>query len=378
MITLDWPPLRGGVANYLYNIYSRLPRDFSVILAQPLFSSPYKGGARGGWVEQTPPHLPFERGGDLTIYRRELLGKIWPKWLRAYFEAVKIIRAEKIEAIHISHILPMGYVAWMIKKVCGLSYVVYLHGMDIMLAQKSPWKRWWAKKILRGADLVVANSKFTANEAIKAGAQEDKIEILYPCPHIRIPTDFERISTDAPNNIILSVGRLVQRKGFDKVIEAMPEILREVPNAEYHIVGDGPYAVGLKQLAEKSGVGGRVKFFHNISDADLPEFYRNCKIFVMPSRQIGGDVEGFGIVYLEAALFGKPSVVGNVGGAPEAVLNNQTGLTVNPESPSEIAASIVKLLKDDNLRQTFGRAAKGRAEKEFNWNNQLSKIINKL
>ncbi|MEK7211340.1 MAG: glycosyltransferase family 4 protein, partial [Patescibacteria group bacterium] len=145
-----------------------------------------------------------------------------------------------------------------------------------------------------------------------------------------------------------------------------------------HIVGDGPYAVGLKQLAEKSGVGGRVKFFHNISDADLPEFYRNCKIFVMPSRQIGGDVEGFGIVYLEAALFGKPSVVGNVGGAPEAVLNNQTGLTVNPESPSEIAASIVKLLKDDNLRQTFGRAAKGRAEKEFNWNNQLSKIINKL
>ena len=101
-------------------------------------------------------------------------------------------------------------------------------------------------------------------------------------------------------------------------------------------------------------------------------------MFAMPARQIGGDVEGFGIAYLEAASFGKPSVAGNVGGASEAVLNNQTGVTVNPESPSEIAAAIIKLLKDDNLRHTLGQAAKERVSSEFTWEKQINRIINKL
>lgn len=360
LITLDWPPSRGGVANYLWNVYSRLPRDFSVILAPPLG----RGGASPSVV----------REGELCVYRREFLGVFWPKWLRVYFEALKIVRSEKIEAIHLSHILPIGYVAWMIRKVYGLPYVVYLHGMDIMLAQKSVWKKWWAKKILRGADLIITNSEFTADEAVKAGAQNQKIEILYPCPNI-IAVE-ETVPTE--KNIILSVGRLVPRKGFDKVIEAMPEILRAVPDAEYQIIGDGPYAAGLKQLAEKLGVSERVKFFHSISDADLPEFYKNCKIFTMPARRIGGDVEGFGIVYLEAALFGKPSVAGNVGGAPEAVLNNQTGLTVDPESSSEISEAIIKLLKDENLRQNLGRAARERVLTEFTWEKQINKIVNKF
>jgi len=379
LITLDFPPSRGGVANYLWNVYSRLPRDFSVILAPPITSPPYEGGVGGGGSvsDKTPPRPPFVRGGDINVYRRELLGSFWPKWLRAYFEALKIIRAEKIEAIHVSHILPVGYIAWMIKKVFGLPYVVYLHGMDVLLAQKSWWKKMWAKKILRGAGLIVANSRFTANEAIKAGAQKEKIEILYPCPNIEI-TRIGADNADAPKNVILSVGRLVERKGFDKVIEAMPEILREVSDAEYQIIGDGPYVAELKQLAEKLGVGGQVKFFHHISDADLQEFYKNCKIFAMPARRIGGDVEGFGIVYLEAALFGKPSVAGNTGGAPEAVLNNQTGLTVNPESSGEIAGAIVKLLKDESLRQNLGRAAKERTEREFRWDEQVKKIINKF
>ena len=354
LITLDWPPNRGGVANYLWNVYSRLPRDFSVILA-PL------GGDSG--LNNGP-----------RVYRRELLGPIWPKWLRAYFEALKIIKAEKIEAVHISHILPVGYVAWMIKKVLGIPYVVYLHGMDIMLAQKSPWKKYWVKKILREADLIIANSKFTAEEAIKAGAQNQKIDILYPCPNIVAAGE---ISLPG-KNIILSVGRLVPRKGFDKVIEALPEILRAVPDVEYQVAGDGSYDAALKQLAEKLGVGEQVKFFHNISDAGLPEFYKGCKMFAMPAREIRGDVEGFGIVYLEAASFGKPSVAGNTGGSPEAVLNNQTGFTVNPESPTEIAEAIAKLLKDENLRTNLGKAARERVLSEFTWERQINKIINKL
>lgn len=406
LITLDWPPNRGGVANYLWNIYSRLPRDFSVILVPPSISPPASGGARGGVGDKTSSRLRaprslgerVERGGKLVVYHRELLSFFWPKWLRAYFEAVKIIRNDKIEAVHLSHILPIGYVAWMIKKVLEIPYAVYLHGMDITLTQKSPWKRWWAKKILRGADLIVANSEFTAAEAIKAGAKKEKIEILYPCPNFSLPersgstceTDnadrrdaspagsLGSARDDENKNIILSVGRLVERKGFDKVIEAMPEILRAVPDAEYQIVGFGPYAVELKNLAEKLGIGERVKFFSNISNTELPEFYKNCKIFAMPARQIGGDVEGFGIAYLEAALFGRPSVAGNVGGASEAVLNNQTGLTVNPEHSAEIAAAIIKLLKDDNLRQKLGEAAKARVASEFTWEKQINKIITQL
>jgi len=333
LITIDWPPQRGGVANYLWNIYSRLPKQSVVVLGESL------------------------PAGKLA-------------WLKIYFVAAKIIPAERIESVHISHILPMGYVAWMIKKIFGLPYIVYLHGMDILLARKSLWKKWWAKKILQGAYLVVANSRFTADEAIKAGAEEGKIEIVYPCPNFSIPQMAANF-TNTDKNIILSVGRLVERKGFDKVIEAMPEILRDAPDAEYQIVGDGPYAAELMKLAKKLGVGDRVKFFPNINDAELPEFYKNCRIFAMPARKIDADTEGFGIVYLEAALFGKPSVAGNVGGAPEAVLNNQTGLIINPESPEEIARAIIKLLKDGDLCRAFGEEARARAEREFRWEAQI-------
>ena len=394
LITLDWPPSRGGVANYLWNVYSRLPHDFSVILAPPLISPPAGGGARGGGSvdELTPPRLPLAGGDNIVVYRRELLGSFWPKWLKAYFEALKIIKTEKIGAVHVSHILPMGYAAWMIKKVLGIPYVVYLHGMDIMLTQKSPWKKFWAKNILREADLIIANGEFTRKEAQKIINRE--ISILYPCPNIAITRLSAEASaqagifapacpvgrdyTDTDKNIILSVGRLVERKGFDKVIEAMPEILRAAPDAECQIVGDGPYAAELKTLAEKSGVSERVRFFHHISDTDLPEFYKSCKIFAMPARKIGGDVEGFGIVYLEAALFGKPSVAGNTGGAPEAVLDGKTGIVVNPESVDEIAAAIVKLLTDDNLRTNLGKAAHERVLSEFTWENQINKIIARL
>ena len=336
LLTPDYPPNRGGVANYLWNIYSRLPRESVVVLSE------------------------------------KLSGKIWPRWLPAYFEAVKTIRAEKIESVHISHILPMGYVVWMIKKVFGIPYVVYLHGMDILLAQKSWWKKMWAKKILLEADLVIANSEFTRKEAQKI--VDRKIEIVYPCPNISASPEITHDKT----NIILSVGRLVARKGFDKVIEAMPKVLREIPEAKYFIVGGGPDAERLKSLTKNLQLDDKVIFYDNVVDGQLPDLYRQCDIFVMPCRQIGADVEGFGIVYLEAALFGKPSVAGRSGGVPEAVLDGKTGIVVNPDNVDEIAAAIIKLLKDDNFRRQLGEAAKNRVQNEFTWEKQIEKIINKL
>jgi phosphatidylinositol alpha-1,6-mannosyltransferase len=158
----------------------------------------------------------------------------------------------------------------------------------------------------------------------------------------------------------------------------MPKFLREIPAARYFIVGGGPDAERLKLLTKNLQLNGKVVFYDNVVDGQLPDFYRQCDLFVMPCRQIGADVEGFGIVYLEAALFGKPSVAGRSGGAPEAVSDGKTGIVVDPESTDEIADAIIKLLKDDNLRWQMGEAARERATDEFTWEKQINKIIDKI
>ena len=297
----------------------------------------------------------------------------WPKWLPTLFRARKIIREKKVDMVLISHILPMGYLALIYKKIFGIPYIVFTHGMDIVNPRENKWKTFWMKKIIKNARGVVANSEFTRAEILKLGAKKEKTAVVYPCPNrnikvLRFKGGFQG------KKVILSVGRLVKRKGVDKVIEAMPKILESAPEAVYFIVGKGPYKEELLELKNKLNLGDSVIFAEDTRDEEMNFFYASSDIFAMPSRRMGGDVEGFGIVYLEAALFGKPSVAGNAGGAPEAVLNGVTGLVVNPDSAEEIAGAIIKLLKDDTLRAQMGEAAKNRAMSEFVFEKQMEKI----
>ncbi len=364
LVTIDFSPRLGGVANYLSNICQNLPSQDIVVLA------PREG-----------QFLEFDQRQDYKIYRNKLISNfIWPKWLFLFTKVYKVIKKEKIKVLQISHVLPVGYVALIFKKFLNLPYIVYTHGMDIMFAQKSSWKKYWAKKILTNAFKVVANSDYTKNELLKLGLDEKSIKIVYPCPNInnQQPTTNNQdiIKKYALENkkILLTVGRLVERKGHDVVIKALSRILEKIPNLVYLIVGSGKNKENLLSLVKELKLEENVRFIEDVKDRELPLFYEICDVFIMTPREIKGDVEGFGIVYLEAGSFEKPVIGSKSGGVAEAVEDGVSGILVNPENTEQISEAVINLLTNKELVNKLGQGGRQRIEKEFNWPNQVKKI----
>jgi len=362
LITIDFPPQKGGVATYLSNLCRNL--DFGKIL---VLANKHEGSE----------HFDHKQG--YKIIRARLFFKFfWPSWLRTLRQAKKVIRREKIEQILISHVLPMGYIALLLK----LPFIVSLHGYDVLAAQKTAWKKYWLMKILTKSKAIIVNSNFTKQEVLKLGISESKITIVYPCPNIKPedlnPQERQALKTELElhgKKVLLSVGRLVKRKGFDKVIEALPEVIKQVPNLEYLIVGNGNYKDELEKLALKLKVLDQVTICEDIPDSNLPNYYDLADVFIMPARQIGqSDVEGFGIVYLEANSFGKPVIAGKSGGASEAVIDGQTGILVDPENVSDIAKAIVHLMNNQEYALKLGSQGKDRIQNEFQWEKQVMKL----
>ncbi len=366
LITIDFPPQRGGVANYLSNFSQNLPNNKIVILA----------GKKGEWQS-------FDDKQHYKIIRENLYYKnFWPKWLKTYFITKKIIKEEQIEQIIISHVLPMGYITLLLNK----PFFIIFHGYDIMTAQKNAWKNFWLKLIMQKAKHLLVNSNFTKNQIIRGGISENKITIVHPCPNIN-PENLNKAEKEIikkeleldSKKIMISVGRLVKRKGFDKVIEAMPEVIKKFPNLIYLIIGKGEYKKELEKLAENLQVRGNIIILEDIADSHLPCYYALADIFIMPSRiEKQTDVEGFGIVYLEANSFGKPVIAGKSGGVADAVIDGQTGILVEPNSASEIRKAILKLLTDQKLANKLGIQGQKRVKKEFQWPIQIAKLKNIL
>jgi phosphatidylinositol alpha-1,6-mannosyltransferase len=169
--------------------------------------------------------------------------------------------------------------------------------------------------------------------------------------------------------VIVSVGRLVHRKGQDHLIQSLPEILRSVPNAHVLMVGQGPYLSHLKKLVEELNVVDHVSFIGRIQYAQLPQYICAGDIFAMPSRSrfFGLEVEGLGIVYLEASACGLPVIAGSSGGAPDAVVDGVTGIVVDGESDTAIAQAAIKLLKDLDGAKTMGLAGREWIIKNWRW-----------
>lgn len=375
--TIEFPPQKGGIANYLAGLAGVLPANGVAVLA------PKHAGAEN-----------FDSRQSYKICRKNLISRmsfVWPKWLPMIWHLWRAARREKTEAILVGQVLPVGTAALMVKRFLGTPYFVSCHGMDILTAAGSPRKKKLLNKILEQASGIITNSEFTKNELLKLAVPENKITVIYPCPHTKgfgvgaRPSEVPGIAPEkvleiknrlglADKKIILTVSRLMERKGHDKVIEAMPKILARVPNAIYVIVGGGPEKEKLQSLSSKLQVENNILFTGEISEEKKTAFYQLCDVFVMTPRQIGADVEGFGTVYLEANQFSKPVVAGRSGGVAEAVVDGVTGLIVDPENINQIAEAAIKILTDKNLAEKFGAAGKERVEKKFRWEIQAAKV----
>lgn len=381
LITLDFPPRFGGVAGYYYNICKNLPADKIVVLA------PAEKNSEEFDLKQNFPIIRSVKLKQIMSAKSGLLNissKI--NWLALTKEIIQIAKNHQIELIQIGQVLPLGTVALMLKRRTGLPFIFYSHGMDILVPQKIARKKIILKKIIKESQAIISNSHFTRSELGKLGADKNKIAVVYPCPNISSshvdPLTIDQFLKEYElknKKIILTVGRLVERKGHNQVIKALPNILKRVPNTVYLIAGDGPNKDKLEKLVFSLKLGQSVKFINQVSNNLLATLYQICDVFVMPSRHLpNGDVEGFGMVYLEANLFGKPVIGGKSGGISEAILNEKTGLLVNPNDTFELSQAIISILVNDSFAHTLGIQGMQRVHDDFDWKTQVDILKNIL
>ncbi len=344
LFTLEYPPDRGGIARYY-----------------------------GGLVGAMP-------AGSVVVMRARLSRWIWPRWLPLLWRVAWKIYRDRVSEVWVGHLLPLGTVVYLLRQLslvkCQL--FVFIHGYDLLLAETHPRKRALARRILNCADRIVTNSEYGKSLVVARGIPAEQVVVIYPCPTITKTQNHE--NTKSPlhdryqlhgKKILLTVARLVERKGIDLVIEALKKI--NDPNIVYVIVGDGPEREALKVKCQMSNV--KCIFVGAVNDAELAAWYDACDVFIMTPRKIGPDVEGFGLVYLEANAFGKPVIGSRTGGVLEAVLDGETGLLVDQGDVDGIAAAIQRLFSDDALRKKLGEQGRRRVECEFQWERQVKKIL---
>jgi len=351
LFTLEYPPFHGGVANYYGNLVKYWPEPAKIFVLN---------NNAGRLINNKLPFL---------------------KWLPAYFALRQKIKQEKIEHILIGQILPLGTVALICARFGKTEYSVILHGLDLAFALKRWRKKWLAGKILKNSKKIICSNGYVAEMARRAFSDlERKIDVVNPGVENRATRNAQLVTQirdkyNLENKIILlSVGRLVKRKGFDKVIGAMPAVLKQVPNLVYFILGNGEEIDNFKFKISNLKLEKNIIIITDAPDDEKNIWYNLSDIFIMPARNIGGDFEGFGIVYLEANLAGKPVIAGRSGGVPDAVIDGLNGLLVNPESVADITQAIIKLALDPDLRRKLGEQGRIRAINDFNWEKQVNKI----
>ncbi|MGA1823951.1 MAG: glycosyltransferase family 4 protein [bacterium] len=366
LVTNDFPPIMGGISNYYYN----LSRHYS---AGKIF-------VLTGHVDNIEA---FDNEQAFPIYRKKvpLNPGIIPRLIQMglfFTYALPIIKRENIQVIICGH-LNLAPIAFLLEKIAGVPYCIILFGGELKKYMRFRLIKKVFLYLLRKARLIVTISEFSKTHYTKQGAVIARYCLVPPAPtmewlDLKIDPTFLYDKYGLHEcKIILTIGRLVERKGHDMVIKALPKVVQQVPNVRYLIVGKGPYEEHLRKIAERHKVLDNVIFTGFVDSGLVPAFYQICSVFIMPSREIEerDGVEGFGIVYLEANSFGKPVIGGKSGGVSDAVKDGVTGLLVDPLSINEIADALIRLLTDKDYASLLGRNGKERIEKELNWSLQM-------
>jgi phosphatidylinositol alpha-1,6-mannosyltransferase len=375
LITTEFPPQVGGVGNFLFNLTRHFPSDKLVIIAKNNDSSELLG-----------IHKTYRTNFVTTV------PFIWPRWLPLFFYVLRIIKKEKIQCLLIGQILPLGTIALLINKVLKIPYFLFTYGLDLTMHSQQSRKGKLVKRIIANSEKILTISKFTKNLLIGLQTKEKKIIFVYPCAAIQ-PSSITLLDKKLVINeynpqgkrIILTVGRLVERKGHDQVIKSMPAILKKIPEAVYLIAGLGPRLNYLKNLVVSLGLSNSVRIIErNLDNQAVGNLYNIAELFVMPARELRHgdgtiyDAEGFGIVFLEANLFNLPVIGGRSGGQADAIEDGHSGLLVNPFNIQEISQTIIKLLTDKTLASQLASYGQKRAASQFRWVDQAQKIIELL
>lgn len=360
-------PTKGGTAVWAAEVYRRLGgKEIHIVTAD------VPGAAEVDAIHPNTVHrldlrrVPWLRPESLAMYAR------------FFTRSLALALTRRFDEIHAFRALPEGLVAWLVARLTFRPVVIYAHGEEL-----TTWGRGGKYKAmrfaLRHADQVIANSDFTRDELLGMDVRAERIVIIHPGVDVdrfrpNLPCDDLKasISLEQGEKLILSVGRLSRRKGFDMVVKSLPELARRGLRVRYALVGIGEDAEHLKYLAQELDVDNRVHFLGHVNADDLARWYNACDVFAMPNREIHGDTEGFGMVFLEAAACGKPVLAGRAGGTGSAVTHGMTGYRVNGEDVTAVTDALADMLGQPTLARMMGEAAFDRATRLFSWENVAS------
>ena len=360
-ITNDFGPRAGGIETFVMGLIERAPKGSIIVYTSSQ--------------------------GDTTAYDKEWLRDFGVEVIRDSSKILlpspwvvrrvkKVIARDSIKQVFFGAAAPLGVMARGIRKKGVVNIVALTHGHEV----------WWAKLwpfssaisfIGRNVDHLTYLGEFTKNEISKALSPKDKSKLIKIAPGI----DTDHFAPDpssaqlrkvlglADKKVIVSVGRLVHRKGQDFLIQSMPEVLAKHPTAHILMVGEGPYRKDLTKMVSELNLIDAVTFIGRIQYKELPRYICAGDIFVMPSRSrlAGLEVEGLGIVYLEASSCALPVIAGRSGGAPDAVDEDVTGYSVDGTSTLEVSKAIIKMLDDPIKAREMGQAGRSWIIDKWRW-----------
>ena len=361
-------PTKGGTAVWAAEVYRRLGgKEIHIVTAD------VPGAAA---VDATHPN---------TIHRISLRRVAWLRpeslamYARFFFKSLGLALTHRFDAIHAFRALPEGLVAWALARLTLRPVVIYAHGEEL-----TTWGRGGKYKAmrfaLRHADRVVANSEHTRDTLLQMGVDAARITIIYPGvdvavfrPGLEVAGLRDSLGIRPDEKLVFSVGRLSRRKGFDQMIRAVAALRAEGMALRYVIAGIGEDAEYLDALIAEHQLQAIVHLIGAVNESDLPRWLNACDVFAMPNREINGDNEGFGMVFIEAAACGKPSLAGEAGGTGSAVLHKVTGLRVDGRSLEAVATGLGRLVQDADLQARLGAAGRARVGADFSWDAVASK-----
>ena len=371
LLTSDFPPVIGGIGNVFYHMWKYYPQDSMLVMT---------------------PHVDGDREFDTTTLVRPI--RFYPKRKGVFskFAAMTVMSKlagffvlfRSVREIHAGQLLTCGPVGYFLQRVFGLPCFLWLYGGEAGSNYTgSPFKRYLASFLLKRCTWLVTNSPTTTREFIDFGISRDRIIEIIPA------VDTEQF-TPGPKperllkkhglegkKLLVTVGRLVERKGHDLVLRTL-SIMKNHPELHYVIAGSGPDRERLESLAQELGVDERVTFLGRVDESELADCYRLSDIFVMPNRMIAGrpdSIEGFGMTFIEAGACERPVIGGRSGGALDAVEDGVTGYLIDPEKPRALEEKIVYLLDNPVIAKEMGKRGRERAVRDFTWKKRAGQLM---
>jgi phosphatidylinositol alpha-1,6-mannosyltransferase len=355
VVTNDFPPRQGGIQTFVAALLARRPPESVVVLAS-----------------DSPGSAQYDAALPYPVVRRPT-GMLLPTRATAR-AAVDLARRHGCDSAFFGAAAPLGLLAPALREAGVRHLVGATHGHETGWVAL-PGSRQLMQRIASGLDVLTYISEYTRGRLAPALAGRTRLAQLSP------GVDVDRFTPDADGAavraryglgaapVVVCVSRLVARKGQDVLVEGWPRVLARHPDARLLLVGSGPLEPELRRAVERAGLGSSVVLTGAVEPGELPAHYAAGDVFAMPcrTRRAGLDVEGLGMVFLEAAACGRPVVAGTSGGAPEAVQDGVTGHVVDPRSPDAVADALAGLLADPARATAMGKAGRAWVEQRWSW-----------